>query len=292
MRPRLGDLDRQRRAVIGVQRKHPAVRQVAVVGDGQHLSTGPRLVLGEMGPQVLGVLAVVLREGEGLVHPDRTVAEQDVAVQVVGTLGGVFAADDRREHARRIGAVGERRVRVPSVLDRLGFVDRRFLVRKRADNLHCRVEGSLRVAGGQRLVPGAPLIGRRDLLRVAGQQLWHQPVHLGVVGDDQPVQQPRQLGAQAVGGRHFLASGEAEGVLLGEPGHASGVHRDHRVQVGIYSQRPLREVASGVGREASGARTASVSSQVVENSCATTVPLSNIAMAVPDMRLRISVISP
>ncbi len=68
------------------RREHPAVRQVAVVRDRQHVAAGLVLELGHPPPEVRRIVAAerlhrrVRNDGAGL---GRAVAEDDVAVQVV-----------------------------------------------------------------------------------------------------------------------------------------------------------------------------------------------------------------
>ena len=216
--------------------------------DGEHVRAGPRLEVLHVGPEVLGVLAVVLREGQRLVCDAGVAAEEHVAVQVVAADRGPLEADDRREGAGVVVAVGERGVGLPGVADRRLALDRRHVAGQRADDLHRRGEDGVVIAAGQLRVPALSGLGGEHL-GVAAEELRHQAVHLGVVRDHQEVERPRQLGAQAAGRGDLLAAGEAEGVLLPEPVHRAGIDRDRGVQVGVAEQRPGRKAAPGIGRE-------------------------------------------
>ena len=77
------------------------------------------------GPEVFGVLAVVLREGQRLVGDAGVAAEEHVAVQVVAADRGPLEADDRGEGAGIVVAIGECGVGLPGVADRGLALDRR-----------------------------------------------------------------------------------------------------------------------------------------------------------------------
>ncbi len=128
------------------------------MGNSQNLAAGPFFVFRERCPQILRVLAIVLRERTGLVRPHRAVTEQNVAVQVVGALGCVLVAYDRREHTGFVVAVRQRRVFLPGMFDRLRIVDRRLVVRQRRHDLHRGVERKFRITRGQSFVPGLTLL--------------------------------------------------------------------------------------------------------------------------------------
>ena len=185
-------------AVEGLHGEHPAVGEVAVVRDGEDLGAGAVLEVRHVGPEVLGVLAVVLREGQRLVGDAGVAAEEHVAVQVVAADRGPLEADDRGEGPGVVVAVGERGVGLPGVADRALALDRRLVAGERADDLHGGGEDRVDVAAGQLGVPALARLGREHL-GVAGEQLRHQAVHLGVVGDDEEVERAAELGAQAAG---------------------------------------------------------------------------------------------
>ena len=149
------------------------------------------LEFGHVGPQVLGVLAVELGEGQGLVGHAGIAAEQHVAVQVVAADGRPLEADHRGEHAGVVVLVGQRRIGLPGVAHGLLALDRRHVARERADDFHGGGEDRVEVAAGQRRIPLAALLGRQDL-RIAAQQLRHQTIHLGMVRDHQEVERPRR----------------------------------------------------------------------------------------------------
>ena len=179
----------ERLAVEGLHREHAAVAQVAVVGDRQHLATGLLLELGQVLPEVFRILAVELRERQGAVRDARIAAEEHVAVQVVAADGGPLETDDRGEAAGLVVLVGQRRVGLPGIAHGLVALDGRLLAGQRGDDLHRRREDRVLVAGGQGVVP-LPAVLRGQDLGIAAQQLRHQPVHLGVVGDHEEIERP------------------------------------------------------------------------------------------------------
>jgi len=246
-RPHPRELRGERLAVESLDREHAAVAEVAVVRYGEHL--GPRLLLkiGESAPQVLGVLAVELREGDGSIGHARVSTEDDVPVEVVAPLRGPLVADERGEAAGVVVSVGEGRVPLPGSSDDLVALDGRVGLGERGDDLHGRGEGPIRVPSLEHVVPPLALLGGQDC-GISLQELRHQAVHLGVVGHHDPVQRPAQPGSQTVGRDDFLATGESEGFLLPESAHRARIHRDGRVQVSVAKEDPGREVAADVRR--------------------------------------------
>ncbi len=102
------------------------------------------------------------------------------------------------------------------------------------------------IAAGQFAIPLLPSF-RRQHLRVAAEELGHQAVHFRMIRDDQEVQGPGKLGAQAAGAGDFLAPCEAEGVFLPDPVHGAGVDGDGGVQVGVTPEHAGRKVPPGIG---------------------------------------------
>jgi hypothetical protein len=74
-----------------------------------------------------------------------------------------------------------------------------------------------------RLDPVVPVLELRvpHEAGIAGDDLIHGAHGVGVVGDHEPIEGPGEFDALAVGGRHLIAPGEAEG-FLGAEDHAEG----------------------------------------------------------------------
>ena len=151
---------------------------------------------------------------------------------LVGLLGGL----DRLLPGRAVGAAC--RERTCSVL-------RERALREGDDDLERRL-GAL-----ARLDHVVPLAARRvgEQLGLAGEQVGEEAHVVGVVGDDEEVERPRELRRLAAGGRDLLAPGEAIGVARRRAGaERAGIQRERRVQVRVAEERPRREVAVRVGR--------------------------------------------
>ena len=103
-------------AVESLHRKHAAVAQVAVVGDGQHFSTGFLFEFFQMSPQVFRILTVELRVRHGAIRHAGIAAEEHVSVKIVPSHGGVFETDDRTETSGLVVFVRQRGVGLPGVL--------------------------------------------------------------------------------------------------------------------------------------------------------------------------------
>ena len=73
-------------AVDGL-REHDAVAEVAVVRDRKGAAAGLFLVVGQKGPESLGILAVERGEGQDLLHPIGPVPKHHDPVQVVAVRG-------------------------------------------------------------------------------------------------------------------------------------------------------------------------------------------------------------
>ena len=92
-------------------------------------------------------------------------------------------------------------------------------------------------------------LGSASDIRLAGQQVVEEAHIVGMVGDDQEVERPRQLGELSRGGHDLLAFAEAIGVARSEARtEGAGIEGEGGVGVGVAEQRPRREVSSGPGR--------------------------------------------
>jgi hypothetical protein len=78
---RLRQLPSERLSVEGLDREHAPVAEVPDVGDRQHPGSCLLLEAVERAPEVLGVLAVELGDGQRPVADARVPAEDDVAVE-------------------------------------------------------------------------------------------------------------------------------------------------------------------------------------------------------------------
>ena len=221
---RLRVLARQRLLArrVDVPREHHAVRQVAVVGDRQYLSAGLVLVGLQYLPQVFRRRAAGGRiggEGLDLAGLVAAVAVDHHPVQVVARrhLRGPLVADEGGELAglvvflRRIdGQLPGRGVgrRPGDIHQRLGKGAARELV----DDLErCGVA----LPGLDHVVPFlAGGIGEE--FRLPSEQVREESHVVRVVGDDEEIERTRQLRLLSARSRHFLAAGEAVGVLDAE----------------------------------------------------------------------------
>ena len=84
---------------------------------------------------------------------------------------------------------------------------------------------------------------------LAGKQIREEAHVVGMVGDDEEIERPRQLGELAGGRRDLLAFGEAVGVARPEArAEGAGVEGEQGVEMRVAEERPGREVAPGPGR--------------------------------------------
>ena len=233
--------------------EHPAVAEVPVVGDREHLAARLLLVGRHPLPQVPRVVAPVrLVDGERL-DPARlraVVPEDHVAMQVVAAgVRGPLVADERGEAARVVrlvrrldGLAPGRAVgrRAGEELERLGERP----LGERDDDLERGVRPLARL---DHVVPAAP--GRvRQHLRVTGEQLREEPHVVGVIGDDQEIERPGQLHALPARRHDLLALREAVGVTRADPGaEGSRVHREGRVEVRVAEERARGEAPARIG---------------------------------------------
>ena len=236
-----------RLAVESVNREHPSVAQVAIVRDGEHLGSCPLLELVEVLPQILGILAIVLRERHRLVGYAGVSTEDDVPVQVVAAEGRVLVADQGRETSRLVVFVGEGRVLFPGRFHHLIGLDRWVLLRERGDNLHRCLE-LLVVVPLQHVIPLPPFFLRQDHL-ITLLQLRHQTVHLGVIRQNEEVERTCELGPEAVGGCDLLTPCEPECVLLLDRAHRARIDGNGRVQVRVTSVDGRWKATSHIGGE-------------------------------------------
>ena len=125
-RPQFQQLLVQRTSVKVCHGKHTAIAQIAVVGNRQYL--GPEIIgeLIQRAPQILGILAVKLRERVGLACYFPVPTEHDIAVQVIATDGGPLVTYKSGEATRLIVFIGQLRVGLPRLARGFGIVDRRI----------------------------------------------------------------------------------------------------------------------------------------------------------------------
>ena len=75
---------------------------------------------------------------------------------------------------------------------------------------------------------------------ITAEQLRHQPIHLGVVGNHQKVERAPKPCAKSTRCSDFLTACKTEGVLLTDPVHRACVHRNCGVQVSVAKQGSCR----------------------------------------------------
>ncbi len=122
---------------------------------------------------------------------------------------------------------------------------RESAVRERYDDFD-RGLGALAGLGACRTTSGR--LDRRE--SPACPQTVREETHIvGMIGDDEEVQWPRQLRWLPRGRGNLFASGEAIGVLGAQPRpEGTGIHRKGGVEMGIAEQRAGRKFAAGIGR--------------------------------------------
>ena len=233
-------------------REHDAVREVAVVGEGEHVAAGLFLKCCHVFPQVARIVASrEHREGHHLAGELRVVTEDDVAVEIVAAgVRGPFETDEGGEAAGFVRVLRSVDGFLPgrAIGRRVGCIEDRSLELTRAersDDLH-RCLGPL--SRLHHVIPAATQWVGQELW-LPGEQVREEAHVVGVVGDDQEIERPRQLG-ELTGGRHdLLALGEAVGVARGEArAESPGIHRERRMRMCVAEERPGREVAPGPGR--------------------------------------------
>ena len=179
------------------------------------------------------------------------VAEDDVAVEIVAAgIRRPLVADEGGEPARIVGLFRR--------LDRFlpgGAVGRRAGERKERLRERSLGEGNDHFDRGigalarlDHVVPSAAGGIGQDVW-LAGKEVREEAHIVGVVGDDEEIERPRQLGRLSRRRHDLLALGEAIGIARAEPrAERAGVEREHGVEMGVAEERPRREIASRIGR--------------------------------------------
>ena len=245
-RPHLSPLAGHRRPVELFLLEHAAVRHVAVVRNRQHLAAGVLFVGGHPFPELGRILGLESRQRQAGQRAISAVAEDDVSVQVVAAVrvDRPFVCNERRELARLVEVLGRLDGFFPSRLHPFrvhhdGWELARGL---HDDELALGGPRACFVARCERVAPARQLfLGHH--LRVAGDDLVDRAHAVRVVGHHEPVVGTVQFRLLAGVGFHFLADGQAIGVLRSRDGavHAR-VRRPARVDVGVAEERLARNV--------------------------------------------------
>ena len=163
---------------------------------------------------------------------------------------GPFVANEGRESARivRLFRRLDRLLPGASVGGRAGERKERLRersLRKRNDHFDRRIGSLSRL--DHVVPPAASGIGQD--VGLAGKEVRKEPHIVGVVGNHEKIERPRELRRLSRRRDNLLALGEAIGVARAEPStERAGVERKHRVQVRVAEERPGRKVASRVRR--------------------------------------------
>jgi hypothetical protein len=179
-------------------RKHPAVREIAVVRDGEHASAGLVLVGRHPLPKVAGVVAAEWRQDRIRHDAARLVAvipEDHVPVEVVAAgVRRPLVADKGREAAggvrllRRLDGLLPSRavsVAVRAIEQRL----RELALGKGDNDLDRRIRP---LSADDHVVPSPPgRIGHN--VGFGGEQVWKKAHVVGVIGHDKEVERPREF---------------------------------------------------------------------------------------------------
>ena len=251
---RLRILTRQRLFAGGVDvpREHPAVGEVAVVGDRQYLAAGLVLIGLQNLPEIFRRGAArgrISRERLGLARLVGAVTIDDHTMQVVARrhLRGPLVADERRELAGLVILLGRVERDLP-----------RRPVGLRAGEIHQGLgEGAPREVVDdfkRRRVPLPGLDHVRPLLpggigeefRLFSEQVREKSHIVGVIGHHEEIERARQLRLLTAGSHHFLAAREAVCVFDAEAiAECARVHRHGGVQVRVTEEHVRR--VSGAG---------------------------------------------
>ena len=192
--------------------------------------------------------------GSGLDRLVAAVAVDDDAVQVVAGrhLRGPLVADEGGEAARLVVLLRRRDDLLPGRAVALGARQelqrrRERAAREAVDDLQRRLDALL-AARLHHVVP-APAGRVGEHLGLAGEERREEAHVVGVVGDDEEIERPRELHPLAARRRQLLAAREAVGVLEAEPvAEGAGVHRGAGVEMRVAPEDAAREVAPGIGR--------------------------------------------
>ena len=258
---RLGIFRRQRLPGrrIGLDREHPAIRQIAVMRDRQHPSAGLVLIGLEVLPQILrrrAALRRIGRERQRLHRLRGTVAVDHDAMEIVAGrhLRRPFVADEGAEMSGVVVLLGRGDDLVPGRAEAVGARQelqrlRELAAREAVDDLKRSLDSVLPAFLYQIVPAPAGRVGKH--FWIACEQSREETHIVRVVGDDQEVERPRQLHALAAGGDQFLASCEPVGVLEAEPGaEGACIERGAGVEMRIAPEHAAREGAAGIRRVA------------------------------------------
>ena len=240
-----------RRTAEGSVAERPAATQVAVVRNRDDAAARAGLVLGEVSPQVLGVVAVVPGERQRLPGLLGAPGKQHVAMQ---HRGRVLVPGEGRERSGVVVALGRLGDGVPNlapdgVVDRevagpCGFPGHQRLAEV-MEGLGVLGIQHVRDRGGFGEEPGPrPTIFRGEHALVPAHEPWKDAEEFGVVGDHQEIQSPAQPDALATRRDDFLALREPVGILGRDSrAHAEGIPGQVGVHVGVA---PVHGVGVGV----------------------------------------------
>ena len=218
-----------------VDRKHPAVRQVAVVRQRECLAVGLAFVVFEPFVQVerIGGAERRLRgQRHDLLRAYPAVAQHDVAVQVESLRHrGPFVADEGGKVTRLVIGFGGVDDALPDVLENpriRSIVGEELLghlhLRERLDQVE-RGRAGILAALSESLGPLLALRFRDDVRRSA-LDVGRHAHQVAVIGDHQPVERSPELDRQAGRRLDFLAAGKAIGILGAEDiAEQAGVER-------------------------------------------------------------------
>src|SRR4029079_1526614 len=179
-------------------RKHSAVAEVAVVGDGEHAAAGLALVGFHPLPQLDGIIAAERRRDRERLDLHRlvtAVAEDDIAMEVVASrVRGPLKADEGREAAGVIVVLrrGDGFMPGTSIGPRPRRIDKRLgerPLREGDNNLDGRICTPARL---DHLVPLAPG-GIGEELRLAREQIREEAHVIGMIGDDEEIERTGKL---------------------------------------------------------------------------------------------------
>ncbi len=213
--------------------------------DRQRPAASARLVGCQVGPECLGVVAVIGRERQHLPRALRPVAEDDVAVQVVAARARrPFEADEGGEDAGIVIALGIGDHRLP---DRGGHIGTADLVLAAAIAVDPFDEGVIAVALPHHLGPAAAGLALQHQ-RIAAQEIVREADILGMIRNHHEIERPQQLEGPCSLALDHLAARDPVGLVRPErrARHAR-IRRPRGVQVGVAEIDVLRIVVIHIG---------------------------------------------
>ena len=217
--------------------------------DGEQSHAGLLLGLFHPVPELLGVFRVVGRDRQYLVRRVLAAAEDDVAVQVVAVgTRGPFEADERREQAGDVVALGRLGRLGPHALAEVGFGERIVASLRGEFPEFIAFEFALDGARFHDLCDLASELACKQLFVAVGDGC-RQPEIFRMIGNHEKVERPCQPRGYSRGRNHFLAAGETKRIIRRHRRtDETGVGRERGVQMRVAEEHLVRKILFGIRR--------------------------------------------